>query len=200
MGLSETCFLHARGGVSFAAVRAGVWQRLSPRAWRCFYVRIHSSGDFVAFSTRVAVFPLQRSLKKASISFLHARGGVSRGFDAAQKLERLSPRAWRCFFDSGPLHFADEAFSTRVEVFPQASMPSTPISGFLHARGGVSVSPGRTSSTKKLSPRAWRCLHFPNLYVKYAVSQMQKRFQQDPLRNCKFSVECGLQTKETVWF
>ena len=74
---SFKCFLHARGGVSFAKALAGQFLKFSPRTWRCFIY-------WLTFQT-------------GNTGFLHARGGVSVGVVLHGSGRLFSPRTWRCF-------------------------------------------------------------------------------------------------------
>ena len=63
--------------------------------------------------------------------------------------------------------FADDVvfvFSTSVEVFPMAYKHGVYVSGLLHVRGGVSAEANMSLTTKKSSPRPWRCFR-PNRCV-----------------------------------
>ena len=133
----------------------------SPRSWRCFLQFYRHGSTANVFSTLVEVFLRKYELKKAELSLLHARGGVSFGTPKMRGLTESSPRSWRCFYRRGLPLLNGRVFSTLVEVFLYTNATGRPIMGLLHARGGVSLDILVDSMIEKSSPRSWRC--FPTL-------------------------------------
>ena len=85
------------------------------------------------------------------------RGGVSNPSANPSSLYPFSPRAWRCFLPYLHLRFFCKVFSTCVEVFLAGRNLVYEDSGFLHVRGGVSLSAVYAHPIVRFSPRAWRC-------------------------------------------
>ena len=170
--------LHVRGGVSRKRGYFSGGLRSSPRPWRCF--RLFPVDGFVArvFSTSVEVFLAARLFYPHDVGLLHVRGGVSdssivpaswvwvfstsvevflRARRCSHNERKSSPRPWRCFFHTRIFELSQKVFSTSVEVFPSAVKDATGMSGLLHVRGGVSLQRGGGTSSKRSSPRPWRC-------------------------------------------
>ena len=76
-GLDFSCFLHARGGVSFPDGVCEDALLFSPRTWRCFRPPCCCHLRYTVFSTHVEVFLIRRASSAEARGFLHARGGVS---------------------------------------------------------------------------------------------------------------------------
>ena len=91
------------------------------------------------------------------VCLLHARGGVSMKMAKVYIIRESSPRPWRCFPLSSALDNSAAVFSTPVEVFPLFLRSQATCRGLLHARGGVSFHQTASLSSKKSSPRPWRC-------------------------------------------
>ncbi len=70
-------FLHVRGGVSYDVSRVSFLEVFSPRAWRCFLIKIKFLDHVLVFSTCVEVFPFLELVEQCIEGFLHVRGGVS---------------------------------------------------------------------------------------------------------------------------
>ena len=70
------------------------------------------------------------------VSFLHARGDVSKLLEIKTAMEQFSPRTWRCF------------------AFGRSALKS--LAGFLHARGDVSTPLNPDLRVPSFSPRTWR--------------------------------------------
>ena len=134
--------------------------RFSPRTWRCFRTCIRRFVTEAVFSTHVEVFPQTGRLKKYRMSFLHARGGVSCPNSPVGPLSPFSPRTWRCFLLQLFTQSVRQVFSTHVEVFLRCYHSDSGISGFLHARGGVSCETVYVQFVIRFSPRTWRCFFF----------------------------------------
>ena len=108
------CLLHARGGVSGAAVGYWVADESSPRTWRCFSPLAITWLESSVFSTHVEVFPEKPRLRSGALCLLHARGGVSHRRLSAQNRNWSSPRTWRCFCPSYSGGRCASVFSTPV--------------------------------------------------------------------------------------
>ena len=153
-------FLHARGGVSTVLLWVLCLSWFSPRTWRCFRCYGLCEGLYQVFSTHVEVFPEDKKFLTSKVSFLHARGGVSRLRTLNCLTVKFSPRTWRCFRHRLLCLHRQGVFSTHVEVFLLADYDSNGAWCFLHARGGVSFIFDIGCFNLGFSPRTWRC--FPS--------------------------------------
>ena len=149
--------LHVRGGVSLDAHNWSFATKSSPRAWRCFYLKI--SAFFLSFvlSTCVEVFPDALRLSPSTIGPLHVRGGVSSIVILSSRSLGSSPRAWRCFRSLRARESTPAVLSTCVEVFPDRHVRRSAFRSPLHMRGGVQTQAKRPKTTSESSPHAWRC-------------------------------------------
>ena len=129
----------------------------SPRPWRCFRACRQCIARAQVFSTSVEVFPINRLDWRAFERLLHVRGGVSERLCNDHDSRQSSPRPWRCFLKSYRLNRNKYVFSTSVEVFPVAFLPTTRCRRLLHVRGGVSTAMFAPLRLLASSPRPWRC-------------------------------------------
>ncbi len=150
-------FLHVRGGVSPEYVKRLLQEKFSPRAWRCFTLKIKETANYIVFSTCVEVFLFKNVLEGIRGCFLHVRGGVSDMGSLQHRPTRFSPRAWRCFRNKKQRKPKQQVFSTCVEVFPENRIRRHSRRRFLHVRGGVSPGRAERPGHRRFSPRAWRC-------------------------------------------
>ena len=134
--------LHVRGGVSAVVYPRSSGGSSSPRPWRCFPTRSHSTRERIGSSPR----PWRCFLE------------VAEGSDAEPP---SSPRPWRCFQDRRGAFRPPAVFSTSVEVFPTRTHTSTMFASLLHVRGGVSTVGGGARLDCQSSPRPWRCFQAP---------------------------------------
>ena len=139
--MTRCSFLHARGGVS--------------------QYRGTMAQCPAVFSTHVEVFPRRSARRLLNPGFLHARGGVSKLRAIARKLQKFSPRTWRCFFTPKKTGGSNNVFSTHVEVFLHLHARLMVGGCFLHARGGVSFAARWQFCPAWFSPRTWRCFWRP---------------------------------------
>ena len=161
--LSQTCFLHIRGGVSCYIAKRCILYKFSPHTWRCFQDAQGAADEAEVFSTYVEVFPICRLRTLNRLSFLHIRGGVSVVPVVLPVVSRFSPHTWRCFLQMLINPNQLEVFSTYVEVFPQQKLLLRDESGFLHIRGGVSEWFRDENLIDSFSPHTWRCFSKPKI-------------------------------------
>ena len=91
------------------------------------------------------------------MSFLHARGDVSTKVLEIARIEKFSPRTWRCFCKSRCPLYRVSVFSTHVEMFLTNEFNLITGKRFLHARGDVSTTEREAVRRTVFSPRTWRC-------------------------------------------
>ena len=131
-------FPHARGGVSMSTAWYGVMFAFSPRPWGCFFRYNGVTDTKMVFPTPVGVFLHGAENAGVSISFPHARGGVSATVSIYGFKAMFSPRPWGCFYQKRRLKQKRKVFPTPVGVFPHRCGVRGDVLGFPHARGGVS--------------------------------------------------------------
>ena len=155
--ISNSGFLHARGGVSAFFMSSPPVTWFSPRTWRCFSIKKAVGQLANVFSTHVEVFPGSEKATSTKSGFLHARGGVSCPQLRMYMTIVFSPRTWRCFSRESKSSSCSSVFSTHVEVFLVTAKVGREGVCFLHARGGVSYIGKICKLHFPFSPRTWRC-------------------------------------------
>ena len=155
---SSIGFPHARGGVSNRGAGLELHALFSPRPWGCFSGASFLDREWQVFPTPVGVFLRLHSPSSATLSFPHARGGVSCFTIIVCSVYAFSPRPWGCFLPHSPLLAVVSVFPTPVGVFlkherdllatkrfphargvfPRLQRSLDALRGFPHARGGVS--------------------------------------------------------------